>query len=116
MVGSANFLMLGNEYRVNNNCCFNCLIIYSESKFKRSDAFIGFQKDTPASVIFQASNLLRSATSAVRAGGNATDWERVFQWCKLEHESWDIEEELDPNIWQGAVSFIVSLRHASRHT
>ena len=31
----------------------------SNSKFKESDAFVGFQKDTPASVIFQATALTR---------------------------------------------------------
>ena len=29
----------------------------SNSRFKESDAFVGFQKDTPASVIFQATAL-----------------------------------------------------------
>ena len=28
-------------------------------KFARGDAFIGYQKDTPAAVVFQASNFLR---------------------------------------------------------
>ena len=80
--------------------------IYSDSKFKPSDAFVGFQKDTPASVVFQASNLLKSATTAVRKGVNVTGgkWERVFQWCNLECDSWDIEEELDPSVWNKAVS------------
>ena len=57
-------------------------------------------------MVFQASNLLRSATLAVKEGVNVTGgkWERVFQWCKLERESWDIEEELDPSVWNEAVS------------
>ena len=37
---------------------------YSDSKFKRSDAFVGFQKDTPASVVFQASNMFISGEMA----------------------------------------------------
>lgn len=32
----------------------------SDSNFKEVDAFIGFQKDTPASVVFQATNHLRA--------------------------------------------------------
>ena len=80
------------------------LSIYSDSKFKRSDAFIGFQKDTPASVVFQASNLLRSATSAVSIGVDGGKWEGVFRWCKLEREHWDIKEEVDFILWNQAVS------------
>lgn len=38
----------------------SCPIRFS---FRKSDAFIGFQKDTPASVIFQATNLLKSAVN-----------------------------------------------------
>ncbi len=35
--------------------------------FKESDAFIGYQKDTPASVIFHATNLLRKACTFVKS-------------------------------------------------
>lgn len=35
---------------------------YRGKKFARGDAFIGYQKDTPAAVVFQASNFLRSLT------------------------------------------------------
>lgn len=34
---------------------------FRDAKFKKCDAFIGFQKDTPASVIFQATNQLKAA-------------------------------------------------------
>ena len=80
--------------------------VCSDPKFKKSDAFIGFQKDTPASVVFQASNLIKSATKAVREGVNIIGgrWEKVFLHSKLERDSWDIKEELDPNIWMEAVS------------
>lgn len=85
-------------------CLFLCR---SDSKFKRSDAFIGFQKDTPASVVFQASSLLRSATTAVREGLNVTggEWDRVFIWCQLGRDFWDIEEVLNKNMWDEAVSW-----------
>ena len=50
-------------------CLFVCLVIFiysfvhscRDTSFKASDAFIGFQKDIPASVIFQATNQLKSA-------------------------------------------------------
>ena len=32
--------------------------MYREQLFKPSDAFIGFQVDTPAAVVFEASNIL----------------------------------------------------------
>ena len=33
--------------------------IFRGARFVRGDAFIGYQKDTPAAVVFQASNFLR---------------------------------------------------------
>ncbi len=82
------------------------LILFNHSvKFKRSDAFIGYQEDTPAAVVFQASNIIRSAISAVKACevDAERNWERVLQWCKLEHESGNIEEQ-DSKTWNEAVS------------
>ena len=45
-------------------CLFFLFLLFfffrdSNSRFKESDAFVGFQKDTPASVIFQATALTR---------------------------------------------------------
>lgn len=81
------------------------LLCSSDSKFKESDAFIGFQKDTPASVVFQASNLLKSAITAIQAGINSGGkWERVLCWCELQRDSWKIEEEQDNEMWTTAVS------------
>ena len=37
----------------------NCFVLLRGKKFSRGDAFIGYQKDTPAAVVFQASNFLR---------------------------------------------------------
>ena len=80
----------------------------SEVKFKQTDAFIGFQKDTPASVIFQASNLLKSATAAVRAGVNVVGgkWERIFQWSNVEKSFWNMTEEQNHETWKEAVSIL----------
>ncbi len=93
-----------------NYCTYYCgievaMYFHSDSKFRRSDAFIGFQKDTPASVVFQASNLLRSATAAVREGVNVTEGKLkgVFHWHGF---SWDIKEVLNLTDWNEAVSFV----------
>ena len=36
-----------------------CFVLLRGKKFTQGDAFIGYQKDTPAAVVFQASNFLR---------------------------------------------------------
>jgi hypothetical protein len=35
------------------------LLLFRRRRFARGDAFVGYQKDTPAAVVFQASNFLR---------------------------------------------------------
>ncbi len=45
-------------------------VLHSDRPFKESDAFIGFQKDTPAAVVFQATNHLKSLQSG--SSGTAT--------------------------------------------
>lgn len=104
-------------YVLLNIYCHNYVLnispsIFSISSFKKQHAFIGFQKDTPASVVFQASNLLRSATAAGgnAAGGNVTGykWEEVFWWCGLELDLRDIREDQDSTAWNQAVSFLIS--------
>ena len=37
-----------------------CSLAYRGHTFHERDAFVGYQKDTPASVIFQASNMLKN--------------------------------------------------------
>ena len=44
------------------HCIYMCIIIYSNyrcSSFSEAHAFIGYQKDTPAAVVFQATKVLR---------------------------------------------------------
>lgn len=75
---------------------------FSDSKFKKSDAFIGFQKDTPASVVFQATNLLRSATQAgcdVIVGQCAD----VLEWSQWKPEE-QMEEDRNEAAWGESVS------------
>ena len=62
-----------------------------------SDAFIGFQKETPASVIFQATNQLRLARSVIkdRSFETTTKWRSILEWSGMATDNWAIEEE-DP--------------------
>jgi hypothetical protein len=71
---------------------------YRNSNFQTSDAFIGFHKDTPASVVFQATNLLRSA------GGDVIMREYVdslgAQWSPEER----VDDEEESGAWEDSVS------------
>ncbi len=82
------------------------MIICRTSKFTKGDAFIGFQKDTPASVIFQATNLLRSACAAARegTGGLKRHTMDILKWSQLKVEE-DYTEEQEA--WKEAVSFVI---------
>ena len=83
--------------------------IIRDTSFKKSDAFIGFQKDTPASVIFQATNQLRLACSAIKDGSfeRTTKWKSILEWSGMATDNWAIEEE-NPVSWKEAVSYEVS--------
>ena len=84
--------------------------MHRDSKFKKSDAFIGFQKDTSASVIFQATNQLRSACAAIEKGlaegrdeYTKSKWKSILRLSKLSPEDWD-SEEVDVDSWRNGVS------------
>jgi len=87
-----------------DDICFVC-ISFRNYQFKKSDAFVGFQKDTPASVVFQATYYLRSACVAWREGPIAIDgkWHEIMKWSKLSAEEIQIEEEGDQKAWEDAV-------------
>lgn len=55
-------------------------------------------------VVYQASNLLRSATTALREAVNVRKWERVLQLSKVDANAWDMDEEKDHSAWMEAVS------------
>ena len=73
----------------------------SDSKVKKSDAFIGFQKDTPASVIFEATNQLKSVrAAALRWSGYVMGQSADFmEWSQCDPR--ELEEE---DSWGKAVS------------
>ncbi len=87
------------------------------SKFKKTDAFVGFQKDIPASVVFHASKLFELATKAVCAGVSVVGdkWDQILQWCNVEHGTWYCVEE--QQAWTNAVSseVCINIEAASNH-
>lgn len=90
-----------------HHCMYFLLYTRSGSwNFKTTSAFIGYQKDTPASIVFQASNLLTSAIKAVMEGiaDNERERKRVIKWCNIKPGSWNTEEvENHCGVWTEAV-------------
>ena len=81
-------------------------VYYRKSKFKESDAFVGFKKDTPGSVVFQATNLLKSACAAVKDGAGVKKggkWEDILRWSELMPE--DCYNIDSGNHWEDAVRY-----------
>lgn len=80
------------------------------SKFKKHDGFIGYQQDTPASVIFQATNLLRLACAAAKEGDliKKGKWADIFKWSQMKPEDscYGIEGTEQQSLWENAVSAI----------
>jgi hypothetical protein len=71
---------------------------YRNSNFKTSDAFIGFHKDTPASVVFQATNLFRCA------GGDVIMRQYVDSWGAQWSPEETMEDEKESGAWEESVS------------
>jgi len=71
----------------------------SDSKFRENDAFIGFQNDTPAAVVFQATKMLKSARSL-----NEVRVSEVMKWSQLSPMYGHVDEEENQRLWKEAVS------------
>ena len=67
--------------------------------FTEGDAFIGYQKDTPAAVVFQATNQLRGEGQSV----SIQDWARTDSVGVLGPTAVE-EEEKDSHVWKENVS------------
>ena len=82
------------------------LLSCRNSEFRKCDAFIGFQTDTPAAVVFQAANLLRSSLAMDRSESdiNCNDCLPIMAWSKLAPEYSHINEEEHREEWVKAVS------------
>ncbi len=81
------------------------MLLCRNSEFGKCDAFVGFQTDTPAAVVFQATNLL-SALAANRSETdvNHKDCSPIMAWSKLGPEYSHINEEEHHEEWVKAVS------------
>ena len=75
------------------------------NRFEQAHAFIGYQKDTPAAVVFQATNQLNEL---LRDGANMSPvWQRLQRIGVLENicpEQLMKDEGCD--VWKEAVSFV----------
>ena len=112
--------MQSKHHLILTDCPSNSIIIFSTCKFKQSDVFIGFQKDTPASVILQATVLLQSACCAIKEGVDVKrgKWANILKYSKFKLEKASIKPEEDPDLWENAVSVHTSLLwlHSFSHT
>ena len=74
-------------------------------KFTEGDAFIGYQKDTPAAVVFQATHQLIGEGPVV----SSREWRRMEQASvsgpKVEEE----EEKKDSDVWKKSVCSLIVL-------
>ena len=79
---------------------------YFFHRFKENDAFVGFQKDTPASVVFQATNMLRSAHTALERGEDVRmgQWADLWEWSQCDPDELRKEENGEDSAWKNAVS------------
>ena len=77
--------------------------MYRERKFSPGNAFIGFQTDTPAAIIFQTTNFLRKLRD--ESATDATGWETVQNAKAFEDLSLDrlAEVQEDSDQWKHAV-------------
>ena len=67
-------------------------------KFTEADAFIGYQNDTPAAVVFQATRQLEGGGLAV----SHQRWERTESVNNLAEEGVE-----DSQVWKESVSFLL---------
>ncbi len=83
---------------------FCCVILYSDNRgnqFREAHAFIGYQKDTPAAVIFQATNILKKLQENQGHGNCNMDAERLMRAGIISEDFVDMSQESD--LWTEAV-------------
>lgn len=73
-----------------------------DANFKKCDAFIGFQKDTPAAVIFQATNKYKSFLDAGKDGSDEGRCADIINYCNQFENL--IDKTPTPNTWKIWVS------------
>ena len=79
------------------------LVSTSPFRFKQGNAFVGYQKDTPAAVVFQATIQLQNMMERK----HFKEWEGLKEASVLGNIHLDelMEEEVNSGIWKQAVSF-----------
>ena len=83
-------LVLGMSSFETLNPPLKCNLFYRKVQFNENNAFVGFQKDTSASVIFQATNILMSARQ-----GKGRRWLDILRWSGLKSEDYTSELKED---------------------
>ena len=101
-----NAQMLCTSMPIHKHCAISNWHIPSTSrgqKFIEGDAFIGYQKDTPAAVVFQATHQLRERSPAIPSG----------EWGRMEQDSvpgLKAEKEEHSDMWKENASFSIVLQ------
>ena len=81
----------------------SCRVFNGNGDFKEGHAFIGYQKDTPAAVVFQASQQLKNLRSGLDTRLKSMKDCRIFRDIPLE-ELFMVEKGSE--LWQLAVSIL----------
>ena len=93
--------MLCNYYNTFTNLMIWCRGISGNGGFKEGHAFIGYQKDTPAAVVFQASRQLKRLRKGPYWRLESMQEYSVFQDISLEELAM---EEKGSELWKLTVS------------
>ncbi len=78
--------------------------LHSGKGFTESDAFIGYQKDTPAAVVFQATNHLESLRQGTMNASRVRAYLHILDLGGISHEVLADGEE-GGDLWKEAVSW-----------
>ena len=83
--------------------------LFRDKKFKEEDAFIGYQKDTPAAAVFQATNQLEKLCK--RHPSTVQKWIKVLKSGFLKYTLDDITEEMALDQYQEMVRIMCISNH-----
>ncbi len=83
--------------------CVFISVLHSGKGFKETDAFIGYQKDTPAAVVFQATNHLESLQQGTMNASRAGAYLHILNMGGIRPEVLAHAEE-GSELWKVAVS------------
>ena len=81
--------------------------VYRNQKFGRADAFVGYQNDTPAAVVFQATYSMSELQQQLREKSATNHF--ILDLARLSAEAFVAEKE-GSEVWSEAVSLTVVLQ------